>query len=334
MRRNLLAVLLVGVVNLYSVAQQLPVYIQRTSDPYLINPSFVGNNGRPQINMLYRQQWAGVQDGPKMLQADLQYPINDRMALGANVYDDRSVLLSNTSMMVTFGYKIQLTANQTLGFGLSGGFLTYRIRLEDIADENANDPALFSSYNNNTKFSSQFGIHYKIKNLAVGLSLIRLVNNSNFPLERSQASSLYQFHNMIAHAVYQFPLSDKVEVRPSFAYRFGSNNVNTYDLAVLFTYDKTIQAGGGYSEYLGPNVLLRFLKGDFQIGYAVGLPTTQALAPFGTTHEIQFKLLFGEKVKKTTSATDEKKLELYKDYYKRHHKFLQQRKKYRTKIEL
>ncbi len=96
--------LLLCVIN--SSAQQLPLYTQYIFNPYMLNPSMVASTNRPELNLLYRQQWSNITDGPKTLQFDGQYRLNDKMGLGIMINQDQTVLLSSTMAMLTYGYRI------------------------------------------------------------------------------------------------------------------------------------------------------------------------------------------------------------------------------------
>ena len=172
MRIFLGAILFVLSSSLYSMAQQLPLFTQYVFDPYLINPSMVAYKNKPEINLLYRRQWTEIQDGPKTLQFDAQLPLNKKMAIGVNLYNDKTILLSATSVLVTFGYKIQLATDHSLGFGLSGGIYSNHFRLEDIALIDASDPALLNNTSNNLAANGQFGANYRYKNFSVGFAFI------------------------------------------------------------------------------------------------------------------------------------------------------------------
>jgi type IX secretion system PorP/SprF family membrane protein len=98
-----------------------PFYRQYFFNPYLFNPAFVGINNELEANVVYRQQWVGFDDAPVTAGVNIQFPTNDRVALGFNLYSDQQVLLNNTNFMATFGYVVPISSDQSLRFGISGG---------------------------------------------------------------------------------------------------------------------------------------------------------------------------------------------------------------------
>lgn len=284
-------------------AQQFPLYTQYFANPYLINPSLVGSAQRPEVNVLYRQQWSGIKDGPRTLQFDVQYPIDKRIAVGVNVYDDRTVLLSNTSVMLTFGYRVPLATEHTLAFGLSAGTIANRIRMEEIPDIDSYDPALMNSSNNNMALDGQFGVSYIFKNLVIGYSMNNLIKRQTFTEDKFQQVTFNNMKNNIAFATYRFSVSTNVVFQPNFAYHFTDDNINFFDAAGLFYYKDVIGLGGGYRQNFGPSAILRLTWRDLNIGYAYDFPSTRVGVSTGGTNEVQLKWRFGKLVDTSTPKT-------------------------------
>lgn len=281
-------------------SQQMPLYTQYMFDPYLINPSMLATTRKSEVNLLYRQQWTGIDDGPKTMQFDFQHALNNRMALGVNIYDDKTVLLSRTSMMATFGYRVPLAREHILSFGLSGGFNSNRISLEDVPNIDINDPVLLNSSANNFSFDGQFGVNYNFRNLVVGFSLVRLVDNKTFSEEQLQSPEFNELKNKIIFAAYKFNLSQTFSLQPNFAYRFTADNLNFYETSAVFSYKDLISVGGGYRENYGPTAIARVTIKDLQVGFAYDLPSTKAEVSTGGTNEIQLKWRFGKVLDKLT----------------------------------
>lgn len=277
------------------VAQQLPLFTQYMFDPYLVNPSMVASTNSPEVNLLYRRQWAKVEDGPKTLQFDAQLPLNKRMALGINIYDDRTVLLSATSALLTFGYKIPLATDHILGFGLSGGIFSNRIRLEDVPLVDSGDPALLSTATNNIALNGQAGVHYSYKNFLFGASLLNLVDRKTVSEESFQEAKFGQLKNAILFASYKLEVAPGTwYVQPNLAYRMSQDKVNYFEASALISYKKIFDIGGGYRQDFGPTVMARLHLKNLQVGFAYDLYSNNSqISPAGT-QELQLKWRFGK----------------------------------------
>ncbi len=149
------------------------------------------------------------------MQFDVQYPIDKRISVGVNIYDDRTVLLSNTSGMLTFGYRVPLATDHTLAFGLSAGVIANRIRLDEIPDIDSNDPALLSPATNNMALDGQFGASYTFKNLVIGYSINNLIKKRTFTEDKFQQVTFNNVKNNIAFITYRFNVSSNISSSPT-----------------------------------------------------------------------------------------------------------------------
>lgn len=293
--------------------QQLPLFTQYIFDPYLVNPSMLATSRKSEINLLYRQQWTGIQDGPQTIQADFQHAFNNRVLFGLNVFDDKTILLSSTTVMATFGYRIPLAEDHILSFGLSGGFISNRIKTEDVPTVDINDPALLSSSANNFSLDGQFGISYNYRNLVIGFSLVRLVDNTTFSEETFQMPEFNELKNNVILAGYKFNLSNEFSFQPNFSYRFTADNLDFFEASGIFSYKDIMSVGGGYREGYGPTAVARVNIKDLQVGYAYDFPSAKADVSTGGTNEVQLKWRFGktlEKLTKRQKSSDENATEL------------------------
>ena len=294
MQKLLPTTLLLVIVSIAS-AQQLPLFTQYVFDPYLINPSMVASTGKPEVNLLYRRQWAKIEDGPKLVQFDAQMPLNQKMAVGINVYNDKTVLLTASSVLLSYAYKVQLAPDHSLGFGISGGIYSNRIRTEDVAPIDATDPALLNTASNNMSLNGQFGTHYKFKNFTLGFSLVNLVERKAFSDEKFQKTKFGQLKNEIIFASYRFEVVPNTwYVQPNVAYRLSQDNINYVEASALVSYKNLVDVGGGYRQGFGPSGMLRLHMKNLSVGFAYDLYSNKAQVSPGGTQEIQVKWRFGK----------------------------------------
>jgi type IX secretion system PorP/SprF family membrane protein len=296
----------------YGNSQQFPLYTQYMFNPYMVNPSALATARKSELNLFYRQQWTGIEDGPQTIQVDYQHALDNRMALGVNIYNDESILLSNISTMATFGYKVPLAKDHILGFGLSAGFLSSRLKVEDIADVDSSDPVILNNSSNSFAFNGAFGVNYTYRNFIIGGSFIRLFDNKNYSADSVDNLAFSQLKDRIVFAGYTFHLSETFNLQPNFSYRFTADNLNFYEASAIFSYKEMISLGGGYRENFGPTAIVRVAIKDLQIGFAYDFPSTKASVSTGGTNEIQLKWRFGKvmdrpakKEKNTTTIAEE-----------------------------
>lgn len=275
-------------------SQQFPIYTQHMGNPYVINPGFVAISGRPEINLSYRQQWAGIDDGPRTIQADGQLPIGKKISLGLNIINDRSIILSQFTGFATFGYRIPLSSKQQLSFGLSAGIISNQLQLDEIPDVDLIDPVLKDA-TNNIDFDGQFGIGYTYGKLSIGFSLLKLVNGK--PFYNGETLSEYEFDpfkDKAGFISYQFNLGGSVSFQPYFMYRSTFTGSEYFEGIGIFTLSKKFSVGGGYRSEWGPIAMIRFKINKAQIGYSYDFPTNKYGGSTQGTNEVQFKWMFGD----------------------------------------
>lgn len=279
----------------FSVAegqQHYPIFTQNYSNPFLINPSLITMGRRAELNAMYRQQWTGIQDAPETMQLDFQYPVGPRISLGVNLYNDKTILLSSSGALATFGYRVRLSSRHILGFGLSGGFVSNQIDLDDVPDLDLVDPVLLNS-TNNFAFDGQFGLHYRIGGFILGASLLKLVDNRPFTEGSVESQKFDPFKDRAGFMTYNFHLSPEVSLQPVVYYRSTFTGYEYLEGSLLVNIKNFVTIGGGYRTELGPHAVLRIRFKNAEIGYAYDFPSSQYGGSTGGTNEVQLKLQFG-----------------------------------------
>lgn len=285
--------------------QDLPIFNQYAFDPYLINPSYIAQRGYSEINLLYRQQWTGIEDAPRTIAANFQYAASPRMSIGLTAYNHEVVLLSTSSVMATFGYRVPFSRRHFLSFGISSGIISDRIQLEDVEDPN--DP-VFARNGNTLNMDGQFGVNYTNKRFTLGFSLLKLFENTPLPANEG-GIKFSQLSNKAVTASYLFTLSPSLDFMPYVQYRF-TDNYNFIEGTGIFTYKNFISLGGFYRQEYGPGFILRVrLNKKIDFGYGHEFATNQAKNFLGGTHELQFKILVGEKGKELLTKNEERTID-------------------------
>lgn len=287
-----LIILLTAVLNAVS-QQHYPIFTQNYSNPFLVNPSLINLERRAEINTTYRQQWVGITNSPTTLQFDIQYPINPKVSLGLNFYNDKTILLSSTGALATFGYKVRLSSYHIVGFGLSGGFISNQIDLDNVPDIDLIDPVLLGS-SNNFGFDGQFGMHYRYKRFILGFSLLKLTDNRPFSDEVFEREKFSPFEDKAAMVSYHLNLTEDISLQPFLLYRTTFTGYEYMEGSLLFDYKNIITIGGGYRTDFGPNAVIRLRFKNLSAGYAYDFPNTKFGGSTGGTHEAQLKFRFGQ----------------------------------------
>jgi type IX secretion system PorP/SprF family membrane protein len=275
--------------------QTYPIFTQNYANPFALNPSLITLDGRSEVNVMYRQQWSGITNAPKTIQADLQYLVSKKISIGVNAYNDKTILLNSSGALLTFGYRVPLSSKHLIGFGLSGGFISNSVDLDEVAAVDLPDMSLYTNKNNSFMPDAQFGVHYRSRNFVIGGSLLKLVDNLPYkPLTEDQRK-FDAFKDRAGFMSYKINLSPVSSLQPLVYYRNTFTGYEYFEGTLLFNY-KAITIGGGYRSDFGPTALLRLRLRDFHAGFSYDLPSNHYGGSTGGTYEAQLKLQLGRTV--------------------------------------
>lgn len=288
-----------------------PFYRQFYFNPYLFNPAFVAINNELEATVSYRQQWTNFKDAPVTAGASLQFPANERVALGFNLYSDKQVLLRNSNFMATFGYVLPIADNQTLRFALSGGVGLNKLDL--TAEElNTNDPAIANAAGNNFYVDGNFGVVYSIDGLRVGFALTDLFKSNAFNDENFNKFEMSNLRNRLFSASYRFNVGimDNFSIEPYFLYRQTEDGLqDAWEAASLIYYKNKIWTGASYNQNNGMALFFGAnLKERIKFGYSYEFPPFGTGFPQTSSHELHLSVKLGKKkpvIAKTTQKAPE-----------------------------
>ena len=202
----------------------LPIYSDYLTDNYyLIHPSMAGASQCSQIRVTGRRNWVGDENTPALLTAAFNGRINDKSAIGATVFSDRNGFYSQTGGYATYAHHLMFSRSELdlnmLSFGLSAGFLTYRLDESSFASNG--DPLISGGSISTTEFNIDIGVSYHLYNLYVHATLKNALENSGIDNELRIASNL---RNLLVSVGYVFQRGRKPwSFEPSllFSRRFG-----------------------------------------------------------------------------------------------------------------
>ncbi len=123
-------------------AQDL-IYSQYYNAPLLLNPAFAGNTDYPLLNVNYRNQWPAFDKAYVSSFASYdQYFPNARSGFGISLFSDNQGggIITNTSVTLTYAYKIEFGDDWQLKLGLSSGVGQTRLDWDQLIFLDQIDP--------------------------------------------------------------------------------------------------------------------------------------------------------------------------------------------------
>lgn len=277
-------------------------------NPALLNPSFVGAEGRPALYLGYRKQWMGVDGSPTIMNFSFQSALPNRVNVGINVNNTTQGLVTNTGALFTGGYTLPLATNQFLRFGMSVGATFTKVDISALnfgssVLNNPTDPILTNLAGNTIQLAGNLGISYHSKGFHVGVSVPSLFQPA-YLTSSSFNADFKAFDNIIVHASNRFMLQKgKNAFEPYVIYRLSKGLPGQLEAAALFHYQQVGWIGASYKQDFGISGLVGFKANKIlAIGYSYSLPTSGDGAIAKASHEIQLVYLLN-KPKKEVEQT-------------------------------
>jgi type IX secretion system PorP/SprF family membrane protein len=207
-------ILFLGVANQVD-AQQLPLSSQYYQNMITLNPAFTGQTEYAKAAVSHRSMFTGVQGSPQTsyLSVDGQ-TASGKMGLGIIAYQDQTDILSSTSAMVNYAYKIKTGSNSLLSFGLAVGVQNQNIDFDKAKVVNELDPILFGQRVNRTVFNADFGLGFEWKGFQAGFAIPQLLgNNPTVTTNSGQTLDLNTVQHFRGSLKYDFVINSSKDIK-------------------------------------------------------------------------------------------------------------------------
>jgi type IX secretion system PorP/SprF family membrane protein len=281
----------------YGFGQDQTNFTQFYLNPYLINPSYAGIDGRTSIALTYRKQWATIKGGPVISNLSFHSPLSKRTSLGLSITSDERGLLSNTGAMLTFGYNIPLSPTSFFRFGISGGASSNTVDLEPLMA--LNDPALANILDNNMSLQGNAGLSFHLNTFHMGVSFPVIFQPSYIAVDDFNITEVKPFESIIFHFSNRFYFNnDRYIFEPYAVYRMTKELPHQYEVAGILHLNHVLWVGSSYKDDYGISALGGVkIKNSLAIGAAYGLATSGENELNSPTYEITLGMLLGKKKK-------------------------------------
>lgn len=229
--KKIITTLLLSAGLMQAMGQLTPLKSQFFQNPYLSNPSMAGIAGGTSIFSNYSNQWNKLEGSPVMMSLSASTPLNEKASVGLNIINDRAGLMMKTQAMGTFSYKVSLTQEQSIRFGVSLTWAQDRLDY-GLASRGAVSDAELSRYNERENYlDGNFGMAYINRSFEAQFSYL------NLNQKRSSQFSTVDYSTFYSSVAYRIRLDETFSVKPLVAYRGVKNFDNQYDIAAEWKAD-------------------------------------------------------------------------------------------------
>jgi type IX secretion system PorP/SprF family membrane protein len=156
MRNKITGWLMIGIsaLSLNVFAQQDPQYSMHLLNGMSVHPGYAGSLGGISANVLYRNQWTGMDGAPKTVSANAQMRyFKDQLGTGIQFFNDKIGLFNRASVSVAQAYHLRLDP-LTVSFGLQTSYQQFSGNLSEATPVDVTDPTFA---NNISKSIFNFG---------------------------------------------------------------------------------------------------------------------------------------------------------------------------------
>jgi len=287
---TVLAIILMAGLNKVQ-AQQDPLFSQYFWNKLIVNPAYAGSNNVLNATLIAREQWVGIEGRPSTQSFSIQSPLRKKaISLGLDVTHDKLGPSESTSLNGNVAYRLQLTKNTKLAFGVKAGVDLWKADLAGIGE--VNDPLFMNNMSTVPLPNFGAGIWWDSKNHFVGLSVPRLLEQ-----ELAENSTLANYGTFKRHYYlmggYVFTINPALKFKPTGLFRIEGSGVASYDFTANILFIEKLWAGLAFrsSESLGFNA--SYLVSDlFRVGYAYDFQTGGLSGYNSGSHELMISYDF------------------------------------------
>lgn len=290
----------------FAIAQDLPITNQIYFNPYFYNPAFLNDKDPLEINTSYRKQWADIQNAPSIISLNAQHATKGNFSFGLSIYSQDNVALVSNTAYLTAAYKVNFSHDHFVKFGLSIGTIQNTIDQNEISNypELLNDISVQNSVDNTFYLSSQFGVHYQLNRLSLGLAFPKFFENTAYSENSFNNPSLDQLRQFITNVSYDFVINDNIAFKPIALLRYTESNYYQAEATGIINYAGAFWFGAGYRYESGVIGHMGFnLKESVSFNYSYEANGINSTSFGGATHEVHLKFrlkrknkLIGEKI--------------------------------------
>ena len=304
MIRKLLAIsLFIGFLG-SAWAQDIPLFSQKLTNSFIYNPSFAGL-GFGSLTFSHRSNYSGVKGAPVNNFLSLHTPIaRGRFGIGANLFQEDVNILKNTYISGAFAYHIIFDKYSKLSFGVSGELNTLQLN-GDVNFEQVSKDVILDNLRTGKNASADFsfGANYANQYIKIGVALNRI---GTAWLKPDTTKLLSNYYSGFAQGTIRLR-GDQDLLEPYIAFRKFSENNNTWDAGLFYTYNNKVSAGAAARKGGVFNFTLAYhLSKNLMIGYSREI-LTRGLGGFvGSSNEFTLRVDFNDQIAKVKFRDDYK----------------------------
>lgn len=287
----LLALLIVATLNVY--AQQEPQYTQYMYNTLVVNPGYTGSAGVPEVNLLHRTQWVGIDGAPQTQAFSIHAPLqNKKVGLGFSAVNDRLGPANEVYADANFSYTLDMGYEAKLAFGLKAGARIFNVDWSKGRYYQEGDPLLNTNINNKINPTVGAGLYYYTDKWYAGVSVPNFLRSDYYD-DIQEATVSDRLHYYVI-AGYVFDISENVKFKPAVLGKVVSGAPITVDASANFLLYEKLTLGASYRWDDSVSALAGFqISNSIFAGYSYDYSVTELNKYNDGSHELvlRFRLV-------------------------------------------
>ena len=283
-------------------AQYDAMFTQYMFNEMYINPAYAGSKEAMSATLLHRQQWVNFPGRPVTTSFSLHGPIEgNKMGLGLSILNEKVGVMNRNLIYASYAYRLKFENKSTLAMGLMGGLDNQTNRLNTLKVSNeagATADPQFATSPNVVAPNFGAGLYYNTKNLYVGLSIPRMIDNKvQFGKDGSSTirttkvrPSLFTYY---ITAGYLFTLNEEFKLRTNVMMKAVQNAPLQCDLGANLLIRDIVWAGLSYRSGSSLALILGYqVNKQFLVSYSYDYGVNKIQKYSQGSHEIVLNYLF------------------------------------------
>lgn len=269
-------------------AQQDPMYTQYMNNIQSINPAYVSVGSTLELNLISRNQWAGVKGAPRTNSLSAMMPLKNIYAgVGMSFISDKIGPVSQTGAYVDYSFKLRVAYRTYLALGLKGGVNFFNTDYSILEVNDQGDPTLSDDVTQKLLPNFGIGVFLYGEKYFAGISVPKLMENQIHEVGYSSQFASKEEMHFFAIAGYVFEINRDVKFKPYTLVKFVPNSPFSVDLSAHLLFYDRLWAGANWriGDAVGATAQI-FVTKQFKVGYAYDVTATDLNSFNRGTHEI------------------------------------------------
>ncbi|WP_372750989.1 PorP/SprF family type IX secretion system membrane protein [Labilibaculum sp.] len=290
-----LITILYFLIPFYLFGQESQINNQYIFNPIAINPALAGSGDALSANLIYKDQWVGIEGSPKILTFSTHSPLRKQnMGLGLFVINNQIGVSNETNVIGNYSYKIRMRKGD-LAMGIGGGFLLVNTAWTELQANDSYDDLLQTNSPTYLIPQVSLGAYFSTKIYQIGFSLPYMLSYAyNSLRDKYTVRNEISNYTYVASGTYAFDLQNEFKVVPSIMVKYQKESNLDFILSGRVIYRDKYSIGTAYDseQEVFKGMLQVQVNKQFSFGYSADFGSSMLNQNNIDSHELMIRYDF------------------------------------------